>query len=274
MFLPCLSFRSFVLFVVLFCGLVVSVINPAMALTISPTIIIIEGKNRYADVALINTSDVVQDYEVSWKFLSMEEGTGKYKESGASTTPFDLTKNMVFTPKRVRLEPKSMQKVRLGLRIKGEAPPPGDYRAHLELREAAVSPDQAKPASKGTSVGIKINVGFSIPVVYRVGASDVTAEIGDVVLGVNPVTSKIEASVPIQLSESPYGVLGHLYVYYNNKLIGEVGNANIFAETHKRTFTVPLKSDKLSGGSLKVVFMDYRKDQNRTYAQKIIEVGK
>lgn len=243
----------------------------ASALTISPTLIVIEGRNRYADVALVNGEDTIENYVVGWKFYKMQEGTGRYQGSETSTTEFDLTKNIVFTPKRVQLGPKSVQKVRLGLRIKGELPPPGDYRAHLELREG----DVARPEDtnqKGPSVGIKVNVGFTIPVVYRVGEPDVTAEIGDVVPRINPETKGIEVSVPVTLSESPYGVLGHLIVYYKGEKVGEIRNANIFPEARRRTFNVGLKAQQLSGGSLEVVLMDH-KDKEKVYAQKTIPVG-
>lgn len=258
-------------FLALGCAAIIFTAWSATALTISPTIIVIEGRNRYADVALVNGEDTLENYVVGWKFYKMQEGTGTYLESATSTTEFDLTKNIVFTPKRVQLGPKTVQKVRLGLRIKGEPPPPGDYRAHLELREGDV-PTAEDSNQKGARVGIKVNVGFTIPVVYRVGEPDVTAEIGDVTPRINPETKTIEVSVPVTLSESPYGVLGHLQVFYKGEKVGEIRNANIFPETRHRTFNVGLKAQQLSGGSLQVVLADY-KDKDKIYAQKTIPVG-
>lgn len=258
-------------FLALTCAGIIFTAWSAIALTISPTLIVIEGRNRYADVALVNGEDTLENYVVGWKFYKMAEGTGRYVESEASTTEFDLTKNIVFTPKRVQLGPKSVQKVRLGLRIKGEPPPPGDYRAHLELRESDASAPEDNN-QKGARVGINVNVGFTVPVVYRVGEPDVTAEIGDVTPRINPETKKIEVSVPVTLSESPYGVLGHLQVYYKGDKVGEIRNANIFPEARHRTFNVGLKTQQLSGGSLEVVLADY-KNKNKIYAQKTIPVG-
>jgi hypothetical protein len=258
-------------FLALACAAMIFTAWSATALTISPTLIVIEGRDRYADVALVNGENTLENYVVGWKFYKMQEGTGRYLESQTSTTEFDLTKNIVFTPKRVQLGPQSVQKVRLGLRIKGEPPPPGDYRAHLELREGDVAiPEDTN--QKGARVGIKVNVGFTIPVVYRVGEPDVTAEIGDVVPRINPETKGIEVSVPVSLSESPYGVLGHLMVYYKGEKVGEIRNANIFPEARDRTFNVGLKAQQLSGGALEVVLMDH-KDKKKVYAQKTIPVG-
>jgi hypothetical protein len=258
-------------FLTLGCAAIIFTAWSASALVITPFLIVIEGRNRYADVAMVNDEDVIKNYEVNWKFYKMQEGTGNYLASETSTTEFDLTKNIVFTPKRAQLGPRSMQKIRLGLRIKGEPPPPGDYRAHLELREADLAgPDD--PNQKGMRVSVNVNVGFTVPVVYRVGEPDVTAEIGDVTPRINPETKKIEVSVPVTLSESPYGVLGHLMIYYKGDKVGEIRNANIFPEARHRTFNVGLKAQQLSGGSLEVVLADY-KDKDKIYAQKTIPVG-
>lgn len=235
------------------------------SLTITPTLLVIEGRERYADVNLINNSDKPQSYAIGWRFFRQSELEGNYLTSEKSITDFDLTQNLVFTPKRVRLAPDDLQKIRLGLRLKGEPPAPGDYRAHLELKESAENAAPGQSQGQGrTSVGVKINVGFSIPVIYRVGAPDVQGVIGDVKTQINPNTKQIELVVPMSRkpATSKFGLLGHFRVYLGDTLIGEQKNANVFPEIETRVFKIPLKTMALNSGSVRIVYSDYKFDGN------------
>ncbi len=255
-------------------GFVLLPVAASATVTIAPTIVVIEGK-RYGDVSLINTGENYASYQVSWVFYQMEEGTGYYEKIDKSLTEFDLTQHLALTPKRVTLGPSGVQKVRMGLRLKGEPPPPGDYRAHLQIQEVPKENiiQENTPGKKGSSVGVSVNVGFTIPVVYRVGQSDATADIGDVTTRVNKDSSKIEVLVPVKKSESKYGIIGNLMIYYGDKLVGQVKNANIFSEASHRTFVVPLNVRELSGGSLRIVYKDYNVSKNKIYAEKNVPVG-
>lgn len=235
------------------------------SLTITPTLLVIEGRERYADVNLINNSDKPQSYAINWRFFKQGELEGNYLTSEKSITDFDLTQNLVFTPKRVRLAPDDLQKIRLGLRLKGEPPAPGDYRAHLELKESSENAAPGQSQGQGrTSVGVKINVGFSIPVIYRVGAPDVQGVIGDVKTQINPNTKQIELVVPVSRkpATSKFGLLGHFRVYLGDTLIGEQKNANVFPEIETRVFKIPLKTMALNSGSVRIVYSDYKFDGN------------
>ena len=250
---------------------------PAWAsLSVTPLIAVIEGRNRYADLNLINTSDKEVSYALEWRFMKMVEGKGTYENLDQSLTDFDLTQNIIVTPRRVTIEPSGMQKIRLGLRLKGEPPPPGDYRAHLLIRE-----DQPpKPADPGktfkegeASIGVKVNIGFSIPVIYRVGESDATATIDAVRTAVNPNNHNLEAFVDVTRSGTRYGMLGHILLYHNDTMIGEVKNANLFDEITHRTFTIPLTVKEIAGGTLRVVYKHYDPQDKTVYAEKTVAVG-
>jgi len=250
--------------------------SPAQAgITITPTIVLIEGRQRYADINLINSGDEPVTYDMQWRFFKQTEDTGIYQNANASVTDFDLTKHIVFTPRRVTLMPGVVQKIRLGMRLQGEPPAPGDYRGHFEIMEVPIARDPEAPKEeKRVSVGIHVNVGFSIPVIYRVGDGNATATIGDVTTAVNPKTGKIEASVPIIRGNGPYGALGHIRIYYGDKQIGELKNANIFPEITHRVFVLPLEVKTLSGGSLRIVYKDQDEKKNITFAEKSVPIGK
>lgn len=251
--------------------------------TVTPMTILIEGRDRYADVNLINTTDKTESYEIGWRFFRMTGTDGIYETSETSITDFDLTQHIIFTPRKVTLEPKSTQKVRLALRLNGEPPPPGDYRGHLEFTQVKAAPAAKKSSSAPTDkpkqkMQVGMNVAFSIPVVYRVGESDTTAVMGNISTAINEKTRKIEVTVPVTRT-GQYGILGQLRVYYTPSgggefLAGEIRNANIFPEVNERNFKVILSADTLSGGTLRVVYKNLDRKNEIIFAEKTVPIAK
>jgi len=244
--------------------------------TITPNTVVIEGRERYADVTLVNQDTKPNTYEMGWRFNRQDEETGKYQSIDKPTTEWDLSQNAVFSPKRITLMPGTTQKVRLALRLKGEPPAPGDYRGHLEFKEA--SPPPVNTTTGKPQVGINIRVGFAVPVVYRVGESNATAQIGQVSTQINPKNGKIEAVVPIIKSQSPYGIMGELEVFYKpnggeETNIGGIVNANIFPEITRRTFRPGLRISDLKAGTLRIVYKDRVASKNLVYTEKTIRIG-
>lgn len=259
-------------------GLAVISVPAGASLSITPTIVTIEGRDRYADVHLVNPTGETATYEIKWRFFRMEETTGTYISQDTSVTDWDLTKHIVFTPRRVTIEPQTAQKVRLGLRLAGEPPAPGDYRAHLEFMRipdpisAPTSKDEEESKKEAKAqVGVKVNVGFSIPIIYRVGENDAIAKISNV--NVNTTNNKLQASVTIDKSNNKYGFAGSLTINYKGETIGQVKNANIFPEINSRTFSVPLSTTNLSGGQLEVIYTDANDKKKLTYDKKIVPIG-
>lgn len=264
----------------------VTIAKPSPAnVTITPTIVVIEGRQRYADVNLINITDKPHTYAIGWRFLKMVGENGAYDNTDKSITDFDLTQNIVYTPKRVTIEPNGLQKIRLGLRLKGEPPAPGDYRAHLELKDVGTPdevpvveqpanlPPKTSPNQKAVTVGVKVNVGFTIPVVYRVGESTATPVLGTVTMALDK-QGRPEVVIPVtKVGGETYGVLGGIKILYQDKVVGEVKNANIFPEVKSRIFKIPLNVKELRGGSLRVVYKHYDSTKDVTYAEKTIPVG-
>ncbi len=246
-------------------------------ITITPTIIVIEGRDRYADLYVLNTTNERQSYEIHWKFLQQQENLGNYKNVDKPTTAFDLSKNIIFTPRRISLAPKSGQKVRLGLRLQGTPPPPGDYRAHIELLNTSSGRDASPDVEIGPQeqqLQVNMKVAFSIPVIYRVGNENGgDGVIGNVTTQINPKTNKIEAVIPITRAEGAYGTLGTIAVNYGGKRVGQLRNANIFPEIKTRIFHVPLDVQTLSGGSLNIVYSDYDLEKKIIFDEKNINIA-
>lgn len=237
-------------------------------LLITPTRVVFNEGDRFAVITLVNSGDKTQTYEMGWRFFRMQEEGDAYKPTDKSVTEFDVTKYIMFTPRRVTLAAGAKQKIRLRL-SRPENVPPGDYRGHFEFasvggRDAADS----KVLSKGAkAASVAINVGYTIPVVFRVGQPDVKISIDRIKFDRNKISGRLEVSVPLLRSGGTFGAMGHLFLSHvtpdgKEEVVGEIGNANIYPEVMRRVYQVPLTKD-IVGGKLKVVLYHY--DTNNRY---------
>jgi len=273
-----LGFKALMLFLLL--GVMTFMSGPARAdLTILPTRVIFEGRDRFADITLINTGNDTKTYSMGWEFFEMSEGTGAYISKEKPITDFNLAEHVVYSPRRVTLQPGEKQKIRLALRPPAEIAP-GEYRAHFRFQSVREDP-AAKPNDPNDnkmSAAVNINVGYSIPVVYSVGDSDAKGAIESMKLE-RDENGVLTATIPVTRSGGPYGLHGHLFVYHQpagggkEKLVGEISNAHVFPEIHQRIFKVKFSDNAVNGGNLRVLFRHFDKAKNLIYDEKIFPVG-
>lgn len=272
--------NSFIWGCIFACVFTMSVITHKQArasLMITPILVVFEGRDRYADVTLVNNGDEETNYKMEWVYRRQIPITGAYEALETMGDKFDLSKHIVFSPKRVRLAPKSKQKIRLALR-RPEGIAPGDYRVHLMFtaladEQATVDDGEVGGDKKGVGTAVSFSVSYSIPVLLRVGEPDTKAEIGTISLERDDNTGALKAIIPVTRSpESSHSILGHLQVYHvdNNgseEFVGEIINANVYSEINSRTFKVLLKKD-ITGGSLRVVVRNVGKEDSFVYAER------
>lgn len=226
-------------------------------LGITPTLLTFEDGERFEHVTLINNSDEAKTYAMSWRFFKMNEKGSPYTPIEKSQTEFDVSKAVFFTPRRVTIPAQRPQKIKLALRRPKDIPP-GDYHAHLQfspVTEVAASVDESGVSEEQRAkTGVAINVGYSIPIIVRVGNVDQGIKIGQVTLKRNDQGALV-ATVPLTRKAGPYGAMAHMFVYHvqsgDEEMVGEVSNANIFPEVNRREIDVRLTKD-VKGGQLKV----------------------
>lgn len=249
---------------------------PAFAnILITPTHIVFDDRQRFADVTLANTSNKVQAYELSWVLYKMTEGSGTYTTDGVNPK-VDLSDFIRFAPRRVTLPPASKQKIRLSFKRPADILE-GDYHIHLKFQ---VSPTEEEPIVdrpiEKAVVHVSINVNYTIPVVVRIGEPQIETKIGQISLDRNSDTGALQMILPVERIGSPHSLIGYIRVFHkdergNEVLVGEISNANIFPEISKRTFTVPLRSE-VSGGSFRVEIRNNDKQDDFVHAQKIFDL--
>ncbi|PCI57020.1 MAG: hypothetical protein COB36_01760 [Alphaproteobacteria bacterium] len=241
---------------------------------ITPTMVVFEGRDRFATVTIVNTGDKVKAYEFGWEFFDMKEEDGTYTLQDKPATDFDLSQHIVFAPRRVTLLPGAKQRVRMALRRSAEIPD-GDYHVHFKFSSAPNDLSVDKTLNGRVAMGVNIAVSYAIPVVFRVGEVQVKADIGEISLSRDARSGFINVAVPVVRVEGNYSVLGYLRIFHvvdgQEELVGELSNANIFSEINSRVFDVHLTKE-ITGGALKVVLRYYDKKNDFIYDERVFDV--
>ena len=154
-------------------------------LLVAPTRIVLEGRQRTAEVTLVNTGSARATYRISFVNLRMNElgGTSEIEASGARPGEQFADQLVRYSPRQVTLEPQVAQTVRMQLRLPADLPP-GEYRSHLLFR--AIPPVEAAkgPAEGDSEFSVQLTAiyGISIPVIVRHGETSATATLSDLEL--------------------------------------------------------------------------------------------
>jgi hypothetical protein len=119
-------------------------------LLVAPTRVVLEGRQRTAEVTLVNTGSATATYRISFVNLRMNEQGGTTEIEASSARPGEqFAEPLVrYSPRQVTLEPQVAQTVRMQLRLPSDLPP-GEYRSHLLFRaippvEPARSPTEGE----------------------------------------------------------------------------------------------------------------------------------
>lgn len=139
-------------------------------LMILPTRVVLEGRERAAEVTLRNEGVSKATYRIFLKEMDMTpEGklVDRERREG-ETTAADLFR---YTPRQVDLGPGEIQKIRIQLR-KPEGLPDGEYRSHMVFQgipQAEIPNAGPDAGDKTLSFKIQPIYGISIPVIIRHG---------------------------------------------------------------------------------------------------------
>ena len=232
-------------------------------LMVVPTRIILEGRDRTAEVALRNVGQEPCTYRIFFQEMRMlpsgeAEVVPKVEGTLAGS---DLVR---YSPRQVALAPGETQTVRIQVR-KPEGLPDGEYRSHLVFQGVPPteppSPDDAEDA-KTLSVSIHTQVAISIPVIVRHGTTTATVDLSGLIL--HPAASA-EGAPTLDLR---LGLTGNRSVQGEFKVdwlprggqpqtLLPVAGAAIYANLPFIQAQLPLSDAigvKLQGGQLKAVF--------------------
>lgn len=244
------------------------------SLLITPLQVVIEGRERSANIVLVNTSQYEVTYRMMWQQLVQVQDKGGYVvDTDAEAT--HLQDIAVFTPRQITLKPREKQTIRVAIRRPADLPD-GEYKSHLRFRiiddgKSQVDFQSNEPDSSEVRVGARVLASYSIPVVYRKGERDVSISIMDPSFQINPKTGKMMMELPVERSGTQ-GVIGVVEAYHkpnggSEELISTLGNSSLYPEITRRIFKLVTNLSGLAPGVMRIVF---KTAEGRTEEQEVI----
>ena len=231
-------------------------------LLVTPTRIVFEGNMPTTELALVNRSDKAHTYAISFVQCRMSEN-GEIREidKNTQTGPDDhfADSYIRFTPRRVILEPRQVQMVRMMLRKPANLAD-GEYRSHLTFRlipsaENAVKPDSAR--GRGIQIKLVPIYGVTIPVIVRQGSLTATTRLSGLHFDAKVLQGKPALALSIERigTKSTYGDIEAVWKAPGNKAlsISMIKGVAVYTPNTKRTMILPLsfpKGVELRGGEL------------------------
>ncbi len=262
--------------------------TPALAdLTIAPLRVVFKGRDRSAVVTLVNVTNNLNTYRLSWTLYKMNEN-GQYDPVALDEKdPFSIDKMIVFSPRQVVIKPGQQQLIRLSLR-RPENLPVGEYRGHLtftRLARSAVNLDKSgedRERPKGQKFGISVNLSFSIPIIVRNGSDDqLKVEMISPQLRIENAGNIQRPVLTMDLTRTAgtFSTYGTILVFWQpeggkEKRIGFIQNVALYPEVKKRKVTVPINTtDHVAGGKIRVVYQGKYESQGTIWDEKSFPVA-
>lgn len=186
-------------------------------LLVAPTRVVLEGRQRTAEITLVNVGSATATYRITLVNLRMDKDGGTKEIE--TPEPGELFANELirYSPRQVTLEPHVAQTVRIQVRKPADLEA-GEYRSHLLFRAVPpAAPAVASPTEPVTEVTVKLTAvyGVSIPVIVRQGDTSTAATLSDLAL-VPPTGADKEPTLRFRINrtgnQSVYGDLTVMFL--------------------------------------------------------------
>lgn len=231
-------------------------------LMVFPTRIVLEGRERSADLTLINNGESKGYYRIEAIDMVMPpEGAVRELEAGESV-PWSAHDMLRLAPKKVIIQPGSNQKVRLLLRKPTDLED-GEYRVHLRIKSTPPSDeiDTDNKAASGVAVNIQPQFNVIIPVIVRHGSTYFTADILDV--GLTDYAENTSGVYVTLANSGNRSAVGDIKVFYipdsgEERLIAHSKGSVLYRGVDRRKVIFPLQESAgtIGHGKLKVIFRE------------------
>lgn len=254
-------------------------VQPAVAqggdLAVAPTRVVFEGRNRSAQLSLVNRGSTTATYRIRIVNMRMDENGQMQridKPDPGQNFAGDLFR---YSPRQVTLGPGETQAVRLLLRKPGNLAD-GEYRSHLLMqnvpKDAGVSIEQNQ-SGQGVQIRMVPIFGITIPVIVRHG--DTNAEVSLDNLKILPpdadsTVPRLRFNINRGGSSSAFGDLTAKLVSGGKEtVIGQIMRLAIYTPNSSRGVTMSLRvpaGTSLSGGKLHLTYAQTEDDGGKPMA--------
>ena len=261
-------------------------------LTVTPTRVIFEGRDRSKTIHLVNRGNVKATYRVEFTQMSMDDG-GKMSEIDVAEEGQVFADSMLrYSPRQVEIEPGGSQTIRVMVR-KPRDLAAGEYRSHLVMYAI---PDQAGNSQtldnlqplKEQEVGISLDVIYrvSIPVVIRHGDLEAEFSFSSADYLTEAESTEVSDEQGPQASftlerKGTRSVYGDIEVAYQPAsenqwyVVGVVKDFVVYVPNEKRTMSFPLIAPEglnIDKGQLKFTFSQGEKSEKQTLATTLLSL--
>lgn len=220
---------------------------------LSPTRVVLEGKERYATVTVKNPGGASGRYRAKLvDTIMLENGAVKTLEEDETGT--HSAKSMLrLSPRSMTLRPGENQSIRILVR-KPKNLEAGEYRSHLSVKlvEANVEARQAEAAgAQAPQIAIRPKLVMVIPVIVRHGEIQTTVTIPEASLNTSSKQPTVDLTLAWEGNGSTIGDMRITHVDSSGKetLLKQHPGVAIYRDTPRRKLSLPL--DVPAGTSLK-----------------------
>ncbi len=241
-----------------------------------PRKVVIDGRSKNGEIIILNLGQKPSTFRIGLVNYKQHEN-GVYEQlEGPLNTAFDPEKIIRLSPRQFTLPPGGRQKVRFSLRTPPDLPK-GEYHFHvsaIEFTEDAPDPE----AGKSKQISVKMNLGVSIPVIYRNGDLTSEAKMSNLTL---VSADKTESKLPeLQMRidrKGTAGAAGNLEIFWQpaggeSKRIGVISNMNLFTEINYRDVQVPLDVMPNGTGTIRVRYTeDAGMNKDRVFDEIVLQ---
>lgn len=260
---------SCLLFLCSFSLLLPESLEASPLLMLNPVRLIFNGRDRAAQLSVVNTSQEATEYKVS--VVPLRKGKDGKWTLPENITPQDekISKMIRFSPRRSKIDGKSMQVIKFMLRKPADLPK-GEYRARIILTPKRKRPKLQSPSSEDKSVftsNVRLITNF--PIIIQHNTDMPTIKPMGITLIDNakkPAKKAVEVELQRKGETSSFGNIDLFYRAAKKgewRRIGRTEGVAIYSpETIKKT-TIPLRditSEELENGMLR---LEYRHDNGR-----------
>ena len=246
--------RSLCVLFIFLCGSLATAVGNAQSglgdLLITPTRIVFEGRQRTAEITLVNTGHSTATYRIAFVNLRMNEKGGTVEIGATEAGPDErFAEDLIrYSPRQVILEPQVGQTVRMQLRLPADLAP-GEYRSHLLFRAVPTPEATAKDADPAADFRVQLTAiyGISIPIIVRHGETSATTTLSELAL-VPPTGSETTPSLRFGIhragNRSVYGNLTATFVPAVGKpsVVGIVNGVAVYTPNVLRLAGIALRA--------------------------------
>lgn len=212
-------------------------------LLITPFRVVFENGKNIEELTVANTGKDTARYTISFLQYKMLT-TGKLEKiDSPEDSILFADKYLRIFPKTITLAPNEAQMVRLQLKTPPDLAQ-GEYRSHLYFRSIVNENPDMGTETDSTGIGFKLVpvYGITIPVILRVGTSNVKTSLSDATIseanGIKQLNCKIERFGNI----STFGQveLEHISDSGVKTIVGKVNGVAVYTPIHSRDLAIPL----------------------------------